>query len=494
MRAPGKPPRRSRFHRRLPLFALFYGGTSRLNSASLSLARSPKYAVRALVIIAVVVLGACPQSITDSGLHLTVSPTTASLFVDDTEQLSATLRDQNGATVNAPLRWTSDRPAVASVDANGVVRALSEGTATIQVSAQGETASVSITVAVDNGTLTVSPSGASLWVDASQQFRAVLTDRNGDTLPAAPVWRSTNPDAATVDQSGLVRGVGTGSATIEATVGQETGSAAVTVGARPASVTLVGAGDIASCTSSGDEATAKLLDSIPGTVFTAGDNAYENGTAVEYTTCYAPSWGRHKARTRPAAGNHEYLTPGALGYFGYFRAAAGDTGKGYYSYDLGAWHVIVVNSNLNVGTGSPQETWLRADLAAHSPRCTVAIWHHPRFSSGPHGSSAIMQSVWKALYDGGADLVVVGHDHLYERFAPQNADGQLDMAHGMREFVVGTGGATAYAIVSPAPNSEVRNSGTRGVLKLTLYPDRYDWKFVPVKGSTFTDSGSASCH
>lgn len=439
-------------------------------------------------------LGACPKSITDAGLELTVSPASANLFVDDTQRLTVSLRDQNGTPVDAPLTWTVDRPAVASVDATGLVRALSEGTATVQVSAQGKTASASIVVAVDNGTLTVSPNGASLWVDATQQFRATLIDRNGDTLPATPVWRSTNPNAATVDENGLVHAVASGSATIEATVGQAVGSAGVMVGPRPTSVTLVGAGDIASCGSGGDEATAKLLDSIPGTVFTAGDNAYENGTAADYSLCYAPSWGRHKGRTRPAPGNHEYLTPGATGYFGYFGSAAGETDKGYYSYDLGAWHVVMLNSNLNVGTGSPQETWLRADLAAHSQRCTVAIWHHPRFSSGPHGSSAIMQPLWKALSDGGADLVVAGHDHLYERFAPQNGDGQHDVARGMREFVVGTGGAAAYAIVSPAPNSEVRNSGTRGVLKLTLYPDRYDWKFIPVKGSTFMDTGSASCH
>ncbi len=321
-----------------------------------------------------------------------------------------------------------------------------------------------------------------------------MVNRHGDTLPATPQWRSTNTEAAIVDQSGLVRGMASGNATIEAKVGALTASAAVTVAPRPASVTLVGAGDIATCNGSGDEATAKLLDSIPGTVFTAGDNAYEDGTAADYANCYSLSWGRHKARTRPAPGNHEYNTPGATGYFGYFGSAAGDGDKGYYSYNLGAWHVIMLNSNLNVGTGSPQESWLRADLAAHDAPCTIAIWHHPRFSSGPHGSSIAMQSIWQTLYDAGADLVVVGHDHLYERFAPQDGGAQLDLARGIRQFVVGTGGASAYAVVSPVANSEVRNSGTRGVLKLTLYPDRYDWKFVPVKGSSFTYSGSASCH
>lgn len=439
-------------------------------------------------------LGACPRSISGPELTLTVSPATATLFVNDSSRFTATLADEEGAPVPAPVVWSVDRPAVASVDSTGLVRALSEGTATIQASARGEVATASISVAVDNGTLTVSPGGASLWVDATQQFTATLVNRHGDTLPANPEWTSSNPAAATVDRNGLVRGVGAGSATIEARVGPSVATASVTVGPRPASVTLVGAGDIASCGSGGDEATARLLDSIPGTVFTAGDNAYPNGSAEDYAQCYAPSWGRHKARTRPSPGNHEYYTPGAAAYFGYFGSAAGDPDKGYYSYELGAWHVVMLNSSLNVGTGSPQETWLRADLAAHQARCTIAIFHHPRFSSGPHGSSAAMQSIWKALYDGGADVVVAGHDHLYERFAPQNADGQLDAARGIRQFVVGTGGASAYAVFSPSPNSEVRSSGTRGVLKLTLYADRYEWKFVPVRGASFTDSGIASCH
>ena len=439
-------------------------------------------------------LGACPRSITDPQLTLTVSPQNANLFVDESERFTATLADDQGAPVPAPVVWSVANPAIASVDSTGLVRGLSEGTTTIQASSRGETATASITVAVDNGTLTVSPTGASIWVDATQQFSAILVNRHGDTLPATPQWRSTNTAAATVDQDGLVRGVGSGTATIEAKVGPAVATASVTVAPRPASVTLVGAGDIASCGGSGDEATARLLDEIPGTVFTAGDNAYENGSAENYAECYAPSWGRHKSRTRPSPGNHEYFTAGASGYFGYFGSAAGDSDKGYYSYELGGWHVVMLNSNLNVGTGSPQETWLRADLAANQARCTIAIFHHPRFSSGPHGSSAAMQSLWKALYDGGADVVVAGHDHLYERFAPQNADGQVDVARGIRQFVVGTGGASAYAVVNPRPNSEVRNGGTRGVLKLTLYADRYEWKFVPVAGATFTDSGIASCH
>lgn len=446
------------------------------------------------MLVAIIMLGACPDSITDPDLTLSVSPVTANLFVDETERFTATLADNQGAPVPAPVVWSVDNLLIASVDSTGLVRALSEGTARIQASARGETATATVTVVVDNGTLTVSPGGASLWIDATQQFRAILVNRHGDTLPANPQWRSTNTAAATVDQDGLVRGVGSGTATIEAKVGEALATASVTVEPRPASVTLVGAGDIASCGSSGDEATARLLDDIPGTVFTAGDNAYEDGSAEDYASCYGPSWGRHRDRTRPSPGNHEYFTPGASGYFGYFGSRAGDADKGYYSYDLGAWHVVVLNSNLNVGTGSPQEVWLRADLAAHPARCTIAIFHHPRFSSGPHGGSTVMQSLWQALYDGGADVVVVGHDHLYERFAPQNAEGQLDVARGIRQFVVGTGGASAYSVMSPSPNSEVRRSGTRGVLKLTLYADRYEWKFVPVQGATFTDTGIASCH
>ena len=263
---------------------------------------------------------------------------------------------------------------------------------------------------------------------------------------------------------------------------------------------LVGAGDIASCSSSGDEATAALLDSISGTIFTVGDNAYESGSASEYTNCFNPSWGRHKARTRPAVGNHEYNTARATGYFNYFGATAGDPTKGYYSYELGAWHIVVINSNCaQVGgcqAGSPQEQWLRADLAAHPIACTLAYWHHPRFSSGStHGSDATMQPIWQALYDANADVVVSGHEHNYERFAPQDPSGRADTQRGIREFVLGTGGRSHYGFGTPIANSQVRNSDTFGVLKLTLHATSYDWQFIPEAGRTFTDSSSGvSCH
>jgi hypothetical protein len=442
-----------------------------------------------------VILAACPRSITDNGYVLTVTPVAANVFVDDSLRFSATLVDHTGAVVSTAISWSVDNPAVASVDTAGMVHGHASGSATISVSAKGQTASASIVVVVDSGqTLSVAPNAANLSVSRLLQFTATLKDRNGKPLPSSVHWESNNTAVATVDANGLVRGVSTGTATIQAKVHDLVAAAPVTVAPMPASVVLVGAGDIASCTLSDDEATAKLLDAIDGAVFTVGDNAYENGSATDFSRCYGPTWGRHKSRTRPAIGNHEYNTIGAAGYFDYFGAAAGDGTTGYYSYDLGPWHIIVLNSNVAMNAGSLEETWLRSDLAAHPVRCTLAIWHHPRFSSGQHGSAPASQPLWQALYDADADLVVVGHDHLYERFKPQTATGQVDLARGIREFVVGTGGGDLYAFVHPALNSEVKNNVTHGVLKLTLYGDRYDWKFVPVAGSSFTDSGTANCH
>jgi hypothetical protein len=263
---------------------------------------------------------------------------------------------------------------------------------------------------------------------------------------------------------------------------------------------FVGAGDITNCGRTEDEATAQLLDGIPGTVYTLGDNAYPDGTSAQFTDCYGPTWGRHKDRTRPAAGNHDYHVTGAAGYYTYFGSAASplDTNcasncKGYYSYDLGAWHIIALNSEISYGAGSEQEQWLRADLAANQSTCTLAYWHKPRFSSGQHGNNTGSQAVWQALYDYGADVVLNGHDHLYERFAPQNPSAQSDPTRGIREFVVGTGGASLYSFPTIQPNSEVRENTTWGVLKLTLHATSYDWEFVPIAGQTFSDTGSSNC-
>jgi hypothetical protein len=269
--------------------------------------------------------------------------------------------------------------------------------------------------------------------------------------------------------------------------------------ARAAGAVMVGAGDIAKCSTEADEATAKLLDNIPGTVFTVGDNAYPSGTASEFKNCYGPSWGRHKSRTRPALGNHEYETAGASGYFGYFGAAAGDPDRGYYSYDRGEWHVVALNSNCKevggCGADSPQGRWLRNDLANHPAECTLAYFHHPLFSSGSdHGDQQIARPLWNALYAADADVVIGAHDHSYERFAPQGPDGARNKERGIRQFVVGTGGGTQHGFGKIRPNSQARKAGTPGVLKLTLKPGSYGWEFVPVAGETFTDSGTKSCH
>jgi len=258
---------------------------------------------------------------------------------------------------------------------------------------------------------------------------------------------------------------------------------------------LVGAGDIATCPNTGDEATATLLEDIEGTVFTTGDNAYPDGTDADFENCYEPSWGRYKPRTYPSPGNHEYHTPGASGYFDYFGVAAGDPGEGYYSYNQGAWHVVVLNSNIAVEPGPAQHEWLRADLASNTATCTLAYWHHPLFSSGHHGNQIKMKQIWEALYAADVDEVVNGHDHDYERFALQGPSGEAHPARGIREFVVSTGGGGLRPFETIQPNSEVRSADTHGILKLTLNPTSYDWEFVPVSGGeTFTDSDSGSCH
>jgi chitodextrinase len=253
---------------------------------------------------------------------------------------------------------------------------------------------------------------------------------------------------------------------------------------------VVAAGDICgsptSCTP-----TANLIGSInPTAVLTLGDNAYDTGSASDYASYYDPNWGKYKSITDPAPGNHEYdYGNQQTGYFAYFNNPAA-----YYSYDIGSWHLISLNGEISSSAGSAQDLWLQNDLAAHKNMCTLAYWHEPRWSSGYHGNSSYYGRFWTDLYTGGADLVLNGHDHDYERFAPQDPSGNLDTARGMREFVSGTGGESHYTFNAPVANSEVRDSTSFGVLKLTLHAASYDWKFVPVAGATFTDSGSSNCH
>jgi 3',5'-cyclic AMP phosphodiesterase CpdA len=257
---------------------------------------------------------------------------------------------------------------------------------------------------------------------------------------------------------------------------------------------LVGAGDIAKCDGWQDEATARLLDGIPGTVFTAGDNAYSRGTAQEFIECYGLTWGRQRHRTRPSPGNHDYESPQAAPYFKYFGANAGPTGRGYYSYNLSAWHVVSLNSNSKASSfGAAQEEWLREDLASNPANCTLAYWHQPRFSSGAtHGDHPHMSALYTILYKGRVSVLISGHDHIYERFAPQDPNAKSD-PRGVRQFIAGTGGASLYKIGIIKPNSEVRNTASHGVLKFTLYSTGYDWEFIPIAGQNFRDRGSAPC-
>jgi acid phosphatase type 7 len=258
--------------------------------------------------------------------------------------------------------------------------------------------------------------------------------------------------------------------------------------------TLMAAGDIAGCDQEQDSAVASLIADREGTVATLGDNVYPSGSDETYANCYDPAWGGFRDRTRPALGNHDIESDGGAAYFRYFGAAAGTAGEGWYGYDLGSWHVVVLNSNCgSVGcdAGSTQHGWLVTDLAASDTDCTLAYWHHPRFSSGPHGDDASVSALWRALDDADADLVLVGHDHLYERFAPQNADGVSD-PQGVRQITAGTGGAGLYAAERTAANSELSLDDAFGVVVLTLRTDSYDWSFVTTDGSV-ADSGSAEC-
>ena len=267
----------------------------------------------------------------------------------------------------------------------------------------------------------------------------------------------------------------------------------------PATVVLTGAGDIAVCDSDGARQTSdQLLAQKTGWFFTVGDNAYENGSDKVYAECYAPTWGRVLDRTiLPVPGNHDWLTKGAGGYLKYFGARAQPNGTDYYSMDLGAWHVIVLESDCTKVGGckpdNPQGRWLAQDLAQSTAHCTMALWHHPRFSSGEHGNQDQVAPFWQALYSAGAELVVNGHDHDYERFAPMDPNGQETRPGGIREIVAGTGGGALRPFNQPAANSEFRLAGSYGVLRLTLHPASYDWEFLPANG-TVADAGTAPCH
>jgi hypothetical protein len=258
---------------------------------------------------------------------------------------------------------------------------------------------------------------------------------------------------------------------------------------------LVGAGDIADCTKTAVTETAKLLDSISGVVFTLGDNVYDTGTMANYVGCYGPNWGRHLSRTKPAIGNHDWNGSSLADYFRYFGStgAAGPDGQGYYSYEAGSWHVLVLNSEIPIGVGSAQLMWAQADLDASKAQCTLAYWHHPLFTSAQNGPQAFVKDLWRVLYQYNVDVVMNGHDHVYERFGPQDPDGRADVPRGIRQFTAGTGGSTLYAFGPLRANSQA-HSATHGVLKLDLQGNFYTWQFIPIAGQSYSDSGSGTCH
>src|SRR6266699_379632 len=385
---------------------------------------------------------------------VSVSPPTASIYAGATQQLTATLLDANGNPLSGrTITWSSDAPGVATVNGSGLVTAAGVGSASITATSEGKSASAAIVVnPVPVASVSVSPASASVFIGTTQQLTATPLDANGNPLSGRAItWSTDAPGVATVNGSGLVTGVATGSANITATSEGKSGSSAITVPAAAPPVTLVGAGNIANCNTQNDDATAALIENIPGTVYTTGDNIYGDGSLTDFQNCYGPSWGRHKGRTRPASGHKDYQQPGAAGYWQYFGAVAGDSGKYYYSYDVGAWHVVVLNSQIDMSVGSAQELWLKADLAATAKRCTVAIWDQPRFSSTGTSVRSAVKPLWDDLYAAGAELVLNAHYRVYERFAPQTPAGVADATNGIRQF-------------------------------------------IPIAGQTFTDSGSGTCH
>ncbi|MBA3658201.1 MAG: Ig-like domain-containing protein [Gemmatimonadales bacterium] len=427
---------------------------------------------------------------------VSVAPSTLVLRSGEADTVVATLRDDLGNELSdRSIAWVSSDQSVLAVSSAGIVTAIRAGTAIVTASVEGRSAQSAVTVLAPVARVVLSSATGDLTVGGQVQVTAVLTDSDGNVLTGRAVaWETRDPFVASVTREGRVTSLFEGTTLVEARSEGVEGELAIRVAARADSVaTLVGAGDIGTCSGDGDEATAKLLDQIPGVVFAAGDNVYNDGTAEEFANCYGPTWGRHKARTRPVAGNHEYNTPNATGYFDYFGPAAGDPTTGYYSYELGAWHVVVLNSNISSKIGSAQATWLAADLDAHPAACTVAMWHHPLFSTD--SGSNRTRDAWQLLYDHGAEIVLSGHQHNYQRYAPQTAAGQVDPAAGIREFVVGTGGRSiGGATRTPIGNNEVYYTGGFGVLKLTLQPNSYAWEFVSEAGKTFGDSGETSCH
>jgi hypothetical protein len=429
-----------------------------------------------------------------------IAPSTATVVTGATQQFAAYGRMSNGDSTGIPITYSATGGTISSSGSYtaGQTAGSFRVIATDASGAFADTAAVTVTAPGSPALAQVilTPATAVLAVGGTQQFAAYGKTGAGDSIAVSVNYAATG---GTISAAGLyTAGQTAGAFSVIAidTSGKYADTAAVSIVTSSGGIVFVGAGDISDCGNDNDEATAKLLDVIPGTVFTLGDNVYSSGTATQFTQCYDPTWGRHKARTKPAPGNHDYNTSGATGYYGYFGDLAGPSGRGYYSFDLGDWHIISLNSEVSMSAGGAEETWLRADLAASTKQCTLAYWHKPRFSSGTnHGSLSSAQPLWQALYDFHAELILNGHEHNYERFAPQTPTGAADPTNGIREIVSGTGGESHYNDEgTPLANSEVFNGTTFGVLKLTLGSGTYTWQFIPVAGQTFTDSGSGTCH
>ena len=428
-----------------------------------------------------------------------LTPSSATVDTGKTQKFAAFGRMSNGDSAAIPVTYSATGGTISASGTYtaGTTAGSYQVIATDTSGVLADTSAVTVTAAGPPtlAQVILNPGAAVLTLGGTQQFAAYGKTGAGDSIAVAVNYSATG---GTITAAGLyTAGQTAGSFQVIAvdTSGKYADTAAVSIVSSTGGIVFVGAGDISDCGNDNDEATAKLLDVIPGTVFTLGDNVYSSGTDTQYAQCFDPTWGRHKARTKPSPGNHDYNTSGATGYYNYWGALAGPAGRGYYSFDLGDWHIISLNSEVSMSGGGAEETWLRADLQANTKQCILAYWHKPRFSSGTnHGSLSSAQPLWQALYDFHATLILNGHEHNYERFAPQTPTGAADPTNGIREIISGTGGESHYNDEgTPLPNSEVFNGTTYGVLKLTLGSGTYSWQFIPIAGQTFTDAGTGTC-
>jgi hypothetical protein len=466
-----------------------------------------------------------------SAAQSTVVAAPPSFTAGGSSTITVTARDAGGfpvvgATVALSVSGSGNTitqpsgPADANGVATGSFSSTAAGSKTVTATANGITITQKPVVTVNAGAVsasvsTVSAAPSSIVAGSgTATITVTVKDGFGNPVSGSTVVLSATGSGNTLTQpAGATGGTGIATGTLASTVaGNKTVSATasgisvtqtapVTVTSAGTAVTFVGAGDIADCGNNNDAATAALINAMPSNtpVFVLGDNVYPNGTATQFTNCYGPTWGVFKSRTHPSAGNHEYNSSNATPYFNYFGAAAGTAGQGWYSFDLGAWHIIVLNSNLETKAGSPQDNWLLADLAAHNNVCTLAYWHHPLYSSigGSGNGGAVITSArryWDDLYAHGVDLVLNGHRHVYERLARMKPDGSPDPVNGIRTIIAGMGGESGGDLTNIFPTSQVREGHTYGVLKLTLSATSYSWEFVGVPGSTFTDTGTENCH